>query len=40
MMKDPQTKFRKKKANVWPSEEYMLLGLNEYGSKYVTQQLK
>ena len=36
-MKDPQTKFRKKKANVWPSEEYMLLELNEYGSKYVTQ---
>ena len=39
-MKDPQTKFRKKKANVWSSEEYILLGLNEYSSKYVTQQLK
>ena len=40
MIKDSQTKFRKKKANVWSSEEYILLGLNEYGSKYITQQLK
>ena len=40
MMKDSQTKFRKKRANVWPSEEYIPLGLNEYGPKYVTQQLK
>ena len=40
MMKDSQTKFRKKKANEWLSKEYILLGLNEYGSKYITQQLK
>ena len=40
MMKDSHTKFRKKRANVWPSEEYIPLGLNEYGPKYVTQQLK
>ena len=39
-MKNPQTKFHKKKANVWPFEEYILLGLNEYNSKYITQQLK
>ena len=38
--KSSQTKFRKKRANVWPSEEYILLRLNEYGSKYITQQLK
>ena len=37
MMKDPQTKFRKKEANVWLPEEYMLLELSEYSSKYVTQ---
>ena len=36
MIKDSQTKFRKKRATVWPSEEYILLGLNEYGSKYIT----
>ena len=35
MIKDSQTKFRKKRATVWPSEEYILLGLNEYGSKYI-----
>ena len=40
MMKDSHTKFRKKRANVWPSEEYIPLRLNEYGPKYVTQQLK
>ena len=40
MMKDSQTKFRKKRANEWLSEEYILLKLNKYGSKYITQQLK
>ena len=40
MVKDSQTKFRKKRANEWMSEEYILLVLNEYGSKYITQQLK
>ena len=39
-MKDSQNKFRKKRANVWPFKEYILLGLNEYSPKYVTQQLK
>ena len=40
MMKDSRTKFRKKRANEWPSEEYILLKLNEYSSKYIAQQLK
>ena len=40
MMKDSQTKFRKKRANEWLSEEYILLKLYKYGSKYITQQLK
>ena len=40
MMKDSQAKFCKKRANEWLFEEYILLGLNEYGSKYITQQLK
>ena len=40
MIKDSQSKFRKKRAYEWLSEEYKLLGLNEYGSKYITQQLK
>ena len=40
MMKDSQTKFRKKRTNEWLSEEYILLRLNEYGSKYITQYLK
>ena len=35
MIKDSQTKFRKKRATVWPSKEYILLGLIEYGSKYI-----
>ena len=39
-MKDSRTKFRKKRANEWPSEEYILLKLNEYSSKYIAQQLK
>ena len=39
-MKYSQTKFRKKRSNEWISEEYILLGLNEYGSKYIIQQLK
>ena len=40
IMKYSQTKFRKKRSNEWISEEYILLGLNEYGSKYIIQQLK
>ena len=40
MIKDSQTKFCKKRANVWSSEECILLGLNKYDSKYITQQLK
>ena len=35
IMKYSQTKFRKKRENEWLSEEYILLGLNEYGSKYI-----
>ena len=34
-MKYSQTKFRKKRENEWLSEEYILLGLTEYGSKYI-----
>ena len=40
IVKYSQTKFRKKRANEWLSEEYMLLKLNEHGSKYIIQQLK
>ena len=40
MIKDSQTKSYKRRANEWLSEEYKLLGLNEYGSKYITQRLK
>ena len=40
IMKYSQTKFHKKRANEWLSEEHILLGLNEYGSKYIIQQLK
>ena len=40
IMKYSQTKFRKKRENEWLSEEYILLGLNEYSSKYIIQQLK
>ena len=40
MIKDSQTKSCKRRANEWLSEEYKLLGLNEYGSKYITQRLK
>ena len=35
-MKDSQTKFNKQRANEWLFEQYILLGLNEYGSKYIT----
>ena len=35
MIKDSQTKLRKKRATIWPSKEYILLGLIEYGSKYI-----
>ena len=40
IVKYSQTKFRKKRANEWLSEEYILLKLNEHGSKYIIQQLK
>ena len=40
IVKYSQTKFRKKRANEWLSEEYILLELNEHGSKYIIQQLK
>ena len=39
-MRYSQTKFLKWRANEWLSEEYIILELNEYGSKYITQQLK
>ena len=35
IMKYSQTNFRKKRENEWLSEEYILLGLNEYCSKYI-----
>ena len=35
IMKYSQTKFHKYSANEWLFEEYILLGLNEYGSKYI-----
>ena len=35
IMKYSQTKFRKKRENEWLFKEYILLGLNEYGSKYI-----
>ena len=40
IMKCSQTKFRKKRENKWLSKEYILLGLSEYDSKYIIQQLK
>ena len=40
IVKYSQTKFRKKRANEWLFEEYILLKLNEHGSKYIIQQLK
>ena len=40
IMKYSQTQLRKKRENEWLSEEYILLGLNEYCSKYIIQQLK
>ena len=35
IMKYSQTKFHKKRENEWLSKEYILLKLNEYGSKYI-----
>ena len=40
IVKYSQTNFCKKRENEWLSEEYILLELNEHGSKYIIQQLK
>ena len=37
MIRNSQTKTYKWRANEWLSEEYILLGLSEYGSKYITK---